>query len=125
MKEKTRIIFVLVWMFLILSACASVDERSMYKQAAGDYAKATEENLKSAEAYNMRGIFYMNNRYYQRAIEDFTKAIEIDQQFADAYRNRGLAYWRLNYTHMAFQDMFDASNIEQGQGDVRMKRVTR
>jgi tetratricopeptide (TPR) repeat protein len=125
MKQKAKIILALVWMFLCLSACASGNRSSIYKQAVGDYVKVTETNLRSAEAYNIRGIFYMNNRYYQKAIEDFTKAIEIDQQFADAYYNRGFAYSKLYYAHLAFQDICDASNIEQAQETIHMKRASR
>jgi tetratricopeptide (TPR) repeat protein len=125
MKQKAKIILALVWMFLLLSACASGNRSSIYKQAMGDYVKVTETDLRTAEAYNARGIFYMNNRYYQRAIEDFTRAIEIDQQFTDAYYNRSLAYSRLNYAHMAFQDIFDVSNIEQARENIQMKRASR
>src|SRR3989338_8732517 len=48
--------------------------------------------LKDAEAYNHRGIAYVNKGQFDQAISDYNKALEINPRYAGAYYSRGVAY---------------------------------
>ncbi len=62
------------------------------------------KNPKVFQAYNNRGIYYLNNKEYFKAINDFTKAIEINPRIAYLYNNRGYAYMETEQYSEALND---------------------
>jgi tetratricopeptide (TPR) repeat protein len=56
------------------------------------------------QAYNNRGIYYLNNKEYFKAINDFTKAIEINPLIAYLYNNRGYAFMETEQYSKALSD---------------------
>ena len=67
-----------------------------YDCAIENYTKAIKLNPKSANAYNNRGISYLNKNEYFPAIDDFSKAIEINPNNVIFYQNRLLAHEKVN-----------------------------
>jgi tetratricopeptide (TPR) repeat protein len=67
-----------------------------YDCAIENYTKAIKLNPKSANAYNNRGISYLNKNEYFLAIDDFTKAVEINPNNIIFYQNRVFAYEKVN-----------------------------
>lgn len=67
-----------------------------YEQAIQDFNKTIELNPNLHQAYNNRGLAYMDGlKQYDRAIQDFNKAIELNPNDAALYFNRGFAYLEL------------------------------
>jgi serine/threonine protein kinase len=67
-----------------------------YDCAIENYTKAIKLNPKSANAYNNRGLSYLNKNDYFKATADFNKAIEINPNNILFYQNRLLAYEKTN-----------------------------
>jgi tetratricopeptide (TPR) repeat protein len=57
-----------------------------------DSGEAIRINPEFAEAYNNRGISYLNLSQYDLAVADFNEAIELNPTIAAPYFNRGLTY---------------------------------
>ena len=75
-----------------------------FEKALTYYNKAIEINPKYFDAYNHRGLIYLNQNKYDLAMAEFTKAIHINQQFELAYFNRGNLYYSLNNYDLALAD---------------------
>ena len=67
-------------------------KKDEFDTAITDYTNAIELDPEYAEAYNHRGIAYLNNGNFDDAIADYTEAIRLDQEFAEAYKDRATAY---------------------------------
>jgi len=57
-----------------------------------DYNQAIQLNPNFAEAYNNRGVSYVDLKQYGQAIADYNQAIQLDPNYADSYNNRGVVY---------------------------------
>ncbi len=69
------------------------------EQAIVEFNKAIKLVPTYAEAYNLRGDAYRDERKYDQAILDYNKALELNPNSAGAYAGRGSAYGRKkNYT---------------------------
>ncbi|MEP6988697.1 MAG: tetratricopeptide repeat protein, partial [Chloroflexota bacterium] len=69
-------------------------EMGQNNKTVSDATKAIEISPKYADAYNTRGVGYLNLKNYDLALADFNKAIEIDSTFSFAYYNIALIYLR-------------------------------
>ncbi|UCE54100.1 MAG: tetratricopeptide repeat protein [Desulfobacterales bacterium] len=61
-------------------------------------------DLKSAEAFNNRGLAFYNLKQYQKAIKDYSQAIRMKPENSVAYNNRGNAYYELLRYELAEAD---------------------
>ena len=67
--------------------------------------------LKDAEAYNHRGIAYVNKGQFDQAISDYNKALELNPMDALAYYNRGVAYYSRKDYDKAWDDVYKAQGL--------------
>ena len=57
------------------------------------YAKRIENDVKLAETYNNRGVYFLENYDIENAINDFKEALKVNQNIKEAYFNLALAYY--------------------------------
>ncbi|MFC1987647.1 tetratricopeptide repeat protein [Chloroflexota bacterium] len=69
-------------------------------------------NPNDAEAYNNRGVTYLEKGEYDRALTDFNKAIKLDPNYALAYYNRGDAYSCKEDLDSALADFTKANKLD-------------
>ena len=67
------------------------------------YSRAIKLNPNYADAYNNRGVTYVEKGNLDHAIEDFNTAIDLKPNYA-AYNNRGLAYDKKGEFNRAIED---------------------
>ncbi|HIA19543.1 MAG TPA: tetratricopeptide repeat protein, partial [Planctomycetaceae bacterium] len=75
------------------------------------YNEAIRIDPDDADAYNNRGIAYINMGEVSRAIADYNEAIRINPDYALAYYNRGHAYGEKKEYDKAIADYSDAIRI--------------
>jgi tetratricopeptide (TPR) repeat protein len=68
------------------------------------FYKASEIDLKTAEAYFNQGLLYKNQQKWELALADYNKALELNPNFASAYYNRGLLYKNQQKWELALAD---------------------
>ncbi len=78
--------------------------QGLYDEAIKECTKAIELAPDFAEAYNARGIAYVQKNELNQAIADFDKAIELDPELAKAYNNRGYTYYLKGEVAKAISD---------------------
>jgi tetratricopeptide (TPR) repeat protein/S1-C subfamily serine protease len=88
-----------------------------YPSEIDDLNQAIQLNPSDAEAYNNRGLAYLELKDYQAAIADFNQALEINPNSANAYSGRGAAYVLSGDTPSGIADLQKASQLYQQQGD--------
>ena len=93
----------------------------MKRQAAGDlagavaaYTRAIEIHPKFAEAFNNRGVAYLNQKNYAAADADFTRSLELEPSDA-AYNNRGSIYLSQHKTEEAISDFTAAIRMKASE----------
>ncbi len=74
-----------------------------------DEAIRLEDDL--TEAYNGRGLAYLESGQPLKAIQDFDKAIQLDPKYAPAYNNRGAAYMNLDQPQRAVVELTEAIRL--------------
>ena len=76
-----------------------------------------------AEAYVMRGDWYIDTGNPEKAISEYNRAIEIDPQYADAYMARGGAYRVKGEFDKALADYDKAITINPNNADDYLARA--
>jgi tetratricopeptide (TPR) repeat protein len=66
------------------------------EKAIDDYTKCIELNPDFFEAYNNRGLKYLDVNEYEKAISDFNQTLIINPNYPKSYVNLGLAHFNLN-----------------------------
>ena len=82
-----------------------------------NYTYAIELNSKFKEAYNYRGMAFVDMMMFEKGIADYTKAIEIDDKYKEAYSNRAHAYFWIQQLWDAIHDYTKAIEIEDNWTD--------
>src|SRR5207249_1661963 len=80
-----------------------------FDEAIKDYTEALLLAPKSAQAFEGRGLTYLDKGDNDHAIQDFTEAIALEPNFAQALQERGIAY--IDPDH-AIQDFTRAIALE-------------
>ena len=75
-----------------------------FDEAIENYTKAIKLNGNFKEAYNNRGVSYVDTGDYFSAIKDYEKVMEINSNDTDAYNNRGIAYIKQKKYSLAIAD---------------------
>ena len=92
------------------------------KKALGYWNKAIRKGLKSAEAYNNRGLAHYNLKRYQPAIKDFSQAIRMNPKYATAYNNRGNTYYEMLEYEQAQTDFNKSIELNPGYANAYLNR---
>ena len=77
------------------------EKQGEYDKAIVHYTEAINLNSELANAYNNRGVAYVNKGEIDAAIQDYNKAIDLNP--AEAYNNRGVAYAKKGEFDLAIQ----------------------
>lgn len=93
-------------------------KKDEFDTAITDYTNAIELDTEYAEAYNHRGIAYLNNGNFDDAIADYTDAIRLDQEFAEAYKDRATAYLANSDFDDAIRDYTKAIQLDPDDTDI-------
>jgi tetratricopeptide (TPR) repeat protein len=90
-----------------------------YSEALNDYNNSILLTPKNADAYNYRGLFYMDYfQDYNNALLDFSKAIELDMNSIEFLYNRGLLFSEyLNNYEKALENFQKILIIDPGDID--------
>jgi tetratricopeptide (TPR) repeat protein len=83
-----------------------------FDQALSDYTKVIELDPKLAQAYNNRGLTYVNKGNLDQALSDYAQAIELDPKNATTYNNRGIAYYTKGNLDQAIADFNKAIDLD-------------
>ena len=75
--------------------------------------KSLELDPQDADAYNTRGVAFLEAEDYDRAILDFNQGIEINPHWARLYAHRGNSYWVINDYEQAIADYYQCLIINQ------------
>jgi|GEM_PF-5265767 len=59
------------------------------------YNELLKNDYKSAEKYNNRGVYYLEEKDYQKALDDFTETIKKDSTIIEPYYNLALLYYQI------------------------------
>jgi tetratricopeptide (TPR) repeat protein len=117
MRRGDRVLFLLVFSFLIFICCCSGTKKTttvpqaaskdpLYYYQLGDehfkagrlikaiaaFKRSIELDPGNAVSHNYLGFAYFFNRQYEEAISAFEKAIELSPNYADVYNNLGMVY---------------------------------
>ena len=74
------------------------------------------------DAYNYRGISYLQLGQYEQAIADFNKAIGINQTYADAYYHRAICFLQLGEHQSALEDFDRTLHLKPDDADAFVNR---
>ncbi len=77
-----------------------------------DINRALKIDSDFAEAYNLRGQIYGDQKKYNKALSDFNKAIKLDPNDAPPYNNRGLLYENQKKYKKALSDYNKAIKLD-------------
>ena len=85
------------------------------------YSRAIKLNPNYADAYNNRGVTYVEKGNLDHAIEDFNTAIDLKPNYA-AYNNRGSAYDKKGDFNRAIKDYTKAIGLKPNYADTYTHR---
>lgn len=85
---------------------------SSLDEQIANYDKAVELDPLFANAYNNRGLSYIDKGEFDRALRDFNTALHLDRQFAWAYSNRGMAYFHKGEYDNAIENLTEAIRLD-------------
>lgn len=86
------------------------------------YTKAIELDPGFVNAYNNRGVCYIELQQIDLAIEDFNQAIELNPKGAEAYYNRGNSHAKLEQFQTAIEDYNQAITLQAKDADTYNNR---
>lgn len=89
-----------------------------YDEAIAAYNNAIKSSPDNVQAYNQRGICYLEKGLYDKAIDDFTVAFKHNPLLAEVLHNRSLAYLRKGEKAKADADMSSALYVNPLPPDV-------
>jgi len=81
-------------------------------RAAADLSKAIELDPQDAEAYELRGVVYTNQRRLDRALADYDQAIKLKPDDAQAWSDRGVNYYLGGDNEKAIRDLSEALRLD-------------
>ncbi|MDE7324794.1 MAG: tetratricopeptide repeat protein [Lachnospiraceae bacterium] len=103
-------------------------ERGAYREAAGYFAEAIEENEDRAEYYLYYGFTLIELASYDASVENFTKVIlpkdftSVQENNKRAYRGMGIAYYLAGNEEEALENFYAALQVpllDEMDGDIR------
>jgi TonB family protein len=114
--------------FFFLATSATAREVGLCGRATGDAAIAacstvTDENLKSAATFYLRGNEYRANGEFERAISDYNEALRLDPKLASAFDGRGHSYLAKNDGDRAIADFNKAIRLAPNNPTFRLSRA--
>jgi tetratricopeptide (TPR) repeat protein len=83
-----------------------------YTLALAHFNMAIHSNPELGEAYNSRGLVFLDDGKYDWAISDFNRAIELLADPAMAYSNRGITYYAMGEHGRAIDDLGIAIQLD-------------
>lgn len=90
--------------------------------AIDDYTRALQLDPDFEDAYNNRGVIYMNNGKSDLAIADFNKVLQLNPYKRDAYYNLGLLYAGSNKPEFAIVDFTKTISLDSTYADAYNNR---
>ncbi len=86
-------------------------DKNDFENALIDYNKAIAILPESYEAYNNRGLIFLNQHNWDLALNDFNKALAINPNYTETYNNRGLLNYNKNNYEAALTDINKAIQL--------------
>ncbi|MFH1116912.1 MAG: tetratricopeptide repeat protein [Pseudomonadota bacterium] len=83
------------------------------KEAVEIYSEVLENNPRSVEALNWRGMAYDDMGKLDEALADLNKAIQLNPSYADAYNNRGEVHRKKKMYRQALSDYNKAATLDK------------
>jgi tetratricopeptide (TPR) repeat protein len=102
---------------LFLSHADASAHLGNYQQSINDCTKSIEINPRLSEAYNTRGISYIELKDYHKALLDLSQAIEIAPQYSNYFYNRGMAYRHLGDIQKSVDDFSESINLDTARSE--------
>ncbi len=126
---------------LLVAICLSVPDTicaDELEEAINKYSEAIRKNPKDADAFNERGILWIEKGESDKAIKDVTEAIRLNPLHSDAFNSRGIAWRQKGEIDKAIKDYTEAIRLkhsgalgnrgilwaEQGDHDKAIKDLT-
>ncbi len=75
-----------------------------YQEALAEFDRVLQLNPLSAEAYQWRGLTYLQLKDPDHALADFDQALQLQPELAMAHQGRGAIFWCRNELDLALQD---------------------
>jgi tetratricopeptide (TPR) repeat protein len=89
---------------LLLLIFLTISYAKVWRNGEAMWSNVVEKNPRAAEAFNNRGMIYMERGDYDLALSDFNESIKLRPNHPDAYNNRSVVYFNKKKMNEALEN---------------------